>query len=248
MGKDTRTPEQARADREAEVDGLHEQLAVAVGQLVTSDDWRRALEFATKFRTYSFGNTLLIEQAHSLAYAQGRVQTPYPTHVANYTQWKSLGRKVPPGGYRILAPIKRRYASTTPQDASSWRKLDRWEKPRPDETVQLRVVSTRPTSVWDVALTTGDPLPELPRPQLLRGQAPVGLWDGLAEQIHAAGFTLHDAPDARSLGGANGTTNLRDRTVHVRADMDDAARARTLAHDPLIAPTGIRPGISPAMR
>src|SRR3546814_6288869 len=65
-------------------------------------------------------------------------------------------------------------------------------------------------------------------PTLLSGRAPAGLWEGLAAQVEALGFTLHQVPDAASIGGANGLTDFSTRKVSVRADMDDAARVKTL--------------------
>lgn len=51
---------------------------------------------------------------------------------------------------------------------------------------------------------------------LLDGQAPPGLWDGLAAQIRNHGFDLVDTPDAAALDGANGVTDYTGRTVAVR--------------------------------
>ena len=82
--------------------------------------------------------------------------------------------------------------------------------------------------------TSGEPVPERPRPRPLAGEAPAGLWEGLAAQVREHGFTLGDAPDApdaAALGGANGVTDFLARMVQVRADMDDAVRVRTLAHE-----------------
>lgn len=93
------------------------------------------------------------------------------------------------------------------------------------------MVGVRPAYVWDASQTAGDPLPELPAPELLEGEAPKGLWAGLAKQIEVAGFVLGEAPDAASIHGANGVTNYTERTVFVRADMDEAARVKTLAHE-----------------
>lgn len=42
-------------------------------------------------------------------------------------------------------------------------------------------------------------------------------------------------------------THWLKKTVHVRADMDPAARAKTLAHDPLTALTGDRSAVSSAV-
>ncbi len=49
-----------RAERDAKLEALHERLTAAVGGLVSGEDWRRAVEFAARFRSRSFGNTLLI--------------------------------------------------------------------------------------------------------------------------------------------------------------------------------------------
>ena len=94
------------AAREAKLDALQQELTDAVSGLVTSEDWRRALLFATRFRSRSFNNTLLIYAQHQQAYAQGRVPEPTPTHVAGFKQWQGLGRHVVKGqtGYGILAP------------------------------------------------------------------------------------------------------------------------------------------------
>lgn len=40
--------------REAKLDALHQKLTDSVSALVTGDDWRRALEFAARFRSRSF--------------------------------------------------------------------------------------------------------------------------------------------------------------------------------------------------
>ncbi|MDR0594007.1 MAG: ImmA/IrrE family metallo-endopeptidase [Bifidobacteriaceae bacterium] len=79
--------------------------------------------------------------------------------------------------------------------------------------------------------TSGGPVPERPGPKLLEGQAPTGLWDGLARLVEAHGFELSRVADAREISGANGVTNYLERTVKVRADMDDAAQVKTLTHE-----------------
>lgn len=85
--------------------------------------------------------------------------------------------------------------------------------------------------MWDVSQTDGTPIPEPPAPTLLEGQAPEGLWDGLATQVKAAGFELTQVPDAASIGGTNGLTDYMAKTVSVRSDMPEAARVKTLAHE-----------------
>lgn len=226
--------EEARAARDAKLDELHERLTGAVEQLVTGEDWRRALEFAAKFRTRSFGNGILIAAQHLAAFEAGRVPDPEPTYVAGYKQWQSLDRQVMKGqpGYMILAPVTGRFATSTPADADSWRRLGKFEKPRPGEIVRSKLVGVRPAYVWDVSSTSGDgEVPQPPRPVLLEGQAPDGLWDGLAALVEDRGFAVSTVEHAGLIGGANGRTDFTNRTVVVRADMDDLQMVKTLSHE-----------------
>ena len=227
------TIEDRQAARDVKLDELHEKLTGAVEELVSGDDWKRALTFTANFRSRSFNNTLLIWAQHQAAHEQGFVPDPMPSYVAGYKQWQDLGRQVQKGqpGYQILAPVTGRFASSTPANADSWRRLKKFEKPRPGEVMRSKMIGVRSAYVWDASQTAGDPLPELPAPTLLEGEAPTGLWEGLAKQVKAAGFALGDVPDTSSIHGANGVTNYTDKTVLVRADMDAAARVKTLAHE-----------------
>ncbi|CAM2989754.1 ArdC-like ssDNA-binding domain-containing protein [Skermania piniformis] len=225
--------ETTRTERDAKLDALHERLAVTVEQLVSGDDWRRALEFAARFRSRSFGNSLLIFAQHVDAYEKGRVPAPEPSYVAGYKQWQSLGRQVSKGqpGYMIFAPVTGRFASSTPQDAESWRRLGRFEKPKAGEVVRSRMVGAKPAYVWDVSQTTGDPIQERPVPHLLEGGAPAGLWEGLSALVQADGYRVLRVERAELIGGANGLTDFAARTVAVRTNMDPAAQVKTLAHE-----------------
>ncbi len=146
----------ARAAREAKLDALYERLTGAVEQLVSGGDWAGALALAARFRARSFANTILIFTQRQEAYGLGLVPDPVPSHVAGYRQWQQLGRRqVSKGqpGYQILAPVTGRFASATPQDAESWRRLGKGEKPRAGETVRTKMVGVRPAYVWDVSQT-----------------------------------------------------------------------------------------------
>src|SRR4051794_28315474 len=215
------TQVRGRAAREAKLEALQEQLSESVGALVTGEDWKRALTFAAQFRGRSFGNSMLIAAQHFAAYKEGRVPEPTPTYVAGFHQWLSLGRSVAKGqhGYGILAPVTGRFASFTPDDPNSWRRLARNEKPGPGEHARTRMIGVKPTYVWDISQATGDPVPELPRPTLLQGQAPAGLWDGLADQITAAGFELRLVSSATALGGADRLTDLPSPEASAPLDM-----------------------------
>jgi DNA primase len=150
-------------------------------------------------------------------------QRPGATMVAGYEAWQSLGRQVNKGerGIQILAPIIRRASRDVPAQPVEETAATPADDPRP------RITGFRVAYVWDVEQTSGDPLPQRPQPSLLHGQAPDGLWDRLADQLHARGFTLIRG----DCGDANGYTRFDTRTVQVRGDVDDAQAAKTLAHE-----------------
>ena len=178
----------AKSERDAKLDALRERLDDAVAALVTGEDWKRAMEFAARFRSRSWRNVCLIWAQHLAAYETGQTDAPTPTYVAGFNQWKALGRHVRKGvhGYQIFAPVTARFASSTPSDASSWQRLPKGARPGPGEVVRSQMVGTRVAYVWDVSGTVGADLPAQPEPpRLLRGQAPAGLWDGLASQVQA---------------------------------------------------------------
>jgi len=85
------------------VERLHEQLQKSLRALVSSDDWRQALEVAARFHDYSFANTRLI-------WVQATARGFTPTRVAGYRAWQKLGRQVNRGekGLQVLAPVTRK--------------------------------------------------------------------------------------------------------------------------------------------
>ncbi|WP_324276314.1 ImmA/IrrE family metallo-endopeptidase [Blastococcus brunescens] len=84
----------------------------------------------------------------------------------------------------------------------------------------------RVAHVFDISQTQGDPLPDI-TPELLTGDAPAALWEALAAQVAAHGYTL----TREACGQANGLTDPAARTVRVRPDVADAQAVKTLAHE-----------------
>lgn len=183
----------------------HEHLVRAIEDLVSGDDWLRFLRFAGRFHAYSASNALLI-----------LAQRPDATRVAGYKTWRTLGYQVRRGenGIAILAPIVTRRRPIDEED----------DRERPEVVRLLR--GFRVVHVFDIAQCDGPPTPEV-RPELLSGDAPGCLWDGLAAQVHALGFSL----ERGDCHGANGRTDFAAKTVRVRDDVEPAQAAKTLAHE-----------------
>jgi hypothetical protein len=185
---------------DARLQAVHEKLTASVEALASSESWAQMLTVAARFHRYSPNNVLLIS-----------VQRPEATLVAGYRTWQQLGRQVLRGeqGIAILAPVVTR------------------ADPEPDQETTDKVLrGFRVTHVFDLSQTDGKPLPET-GPSLLAGGSPRGLWDRLADQVHAAGFTL----DRGDCDAANGYTDHSRRHVRVRDDVSPGQASKTLAHE-----------------
>ncbi len=227
------TPKESTPTTTDKVTAAHDTLIGLVQGLQSSTDWRSALDTAARFHRYSFGNSLLIAASHARAYAEGRVPDPQPDLVAGYRTWQALGRQVLRGqqGHTILCPRTRTIRETSTPEGEE-RTSSRAEPPdAAGASVRRRVTGWTTATVFSLSQTEGDPLPFPPRPALLHGAAPPGLWDGLVTQLHNAGFDVVTVPASGDLGGANGVTNFTTRLVRVRTDIDDAAQVKTLAHE-----------------
>jgi antirestriction protein ArdC len=187
---------------DARLQAVHDQLTASVEALASSEAWAQMLKVAARFHRYSANNILLIA-----------LQKPEASLCSGYRGWQQLGRQVLRGerGIAILAPVVTRVEAGSDGE--------------PEERTKV-LRGFRVTHVWDVSQTDGKPLPDV-GPSLLAGGSPRGLWDLLADQVHAAGFTL----DRGDCGEANGYTNHVHKHVRVRADVSPAQASKTLAHE-----------------
>jgi hypothetical protein len=219
-----RTANPRRAATEDRLAATHARLIAAVAELANGEAWRRMLETAARFPSYSANNVLLIA-----------AQCPDATAVAGIRSWNALGRRVRAGekGIAILAPCLHRPKAgvaisaenqyPAPPAAHGRHSADRSEL----GPAAARLRGFRVVHVFDLAQTEGEPLPEI-RPQLLTGEAPRRLIEALAQRVEADGYTFSRGPCP---GGANGITDFTARTVRVRHDVPDAQVAKTLAHE-----------------
>jgi hypothetical protein len=185
-------------------------LQEALSRLVSSDDWRRYLEFAARFHSYSPLNVLLLMTQG----ASGRV--------AGYHTWRTVPAKeggtcrVTKGarGYRILAPLVRPY------------RIDDNDEEAP---LDCQLVGFKTVVVFDETQLVSPPAtPELQEPALLRGHGPVGLGRALLGVIAARGWRV-DLDE--SIAPANGCTDFHSHTVTLRPGLSQAQTAKTLAHE-----------------
>ncbi|MFZ0059366.1 MAG: ArdC-like ssDNA-binding domain-containing protein [Acidimicrobiales bacterium] len=139
------------------------QLAEGIANLATSDEWRRYLEFQSRFHRYSFNNVLLIAaQCHEA------------TQVAGFKSWRKLNRFVRTGekAIWILAPMVYR------RDGGA------------DGEAEREIRGFKFVPVFDVSQTEGQELPSVC--SRLVGDDPAGHFARLATVAQSLGFVVED--------------------------------------------------------
>ena len=200
--------------------------------MVSGGDWQAYLALQARLHGYSPANVLLISAQHAAAFESGAVASPDPGRVAGFAMWRALGRNVVRGqrGYAILVPHYRRRAD--PSAAEGGASGPGLEPPEGGDSGDgRRLAGFGVAHVFSEYQTAGVPLPAGPRPVLLEGTAPAGLVEATTALIKASGLRVELAANAADLGGANGVTDWSVGLVRVRADMDEAARCKTLLHE-----------------
>ncbi|MEE8574700.1 MAG: ArdC family protein [Thermodesulfobacteriota bacterium] len=184
----------------------HKKLVEGIKQVIESESFRELIEFSTKFKNYSFGNTLMIW-----------TQRKDANHVAGMIAWNSLGRKVNKGerGITIFAPIfkkvKKKDAETGTEEGA--------------EIERSRPIGFRAVRVWDVTQTTGKPVPEL------KIETPV--MDGDREELYLkivlASPVSVGYEEIKS--GANGYYMPKEQKIVIAKNLKAEQRSKTLLHE-----------------
>jgi antirestriction protein ArdC len=191
--------------RKAQAEALHAWILDQVQQLSESGQWRRFLDFARSFHTYSLNNLLLI-----------LAQRPDATMVAGFGQWQGKGRQVRKGETSIkIFGYSTKKTTETDDDTTD---------------PQERIVRFFPVlSVFDISQT--DPIPGASVPenpaQQLTGENDHGVFGSLTAHLEGNGWAV----SRQALARANGYTHPDQRTVVVGRGLGPEQAAKTLIHE-----------------
>ena len=142
------------ADRKNQIKELTDRLEEGVREVFESGRYEEYLRVMSKFHHYSYQNILLIQ-----------MQKPDAIRVAGYEAWKKkFGRQVNKGekAIKILAPAPYK----TKKEMEVIDQITHKPMKRPDgstvtEEVEVTIPAFRVANVFDVAQTSGRPLPNL---------------------------------------------------------------------------------------
>lgn len=196
-------PHYGEPTREDRARDAIETLEHGIDSILSSEAFASYLHMLGRFHSYSFGNVLLI-----------RAQRPEATRVAGYRKWSELGRQVRKGerGIKILVPFKHK---AVPAE----------ENGEDDVIIKGFGVGT----VFDVAQTDGDPLPDPPEVERLDGASDDGmrLFVDLIDYLE-----LQNVSVAReNTQPANGYFDPLHRRVALDVDLSGDQATKTLTHE-----------------
>jgi len=181
--------------------------------ILDSEGFAAYLKTMARFHTYSFRNVLMI-----------LAQRPEATQVAGYKTWQTLGRQVQKGekGIVIFVPHKKRLRESLdmPND----------ERPAGEAEQPTHVVTGYGLGrVFDVAQTTGEPLPEAPEPINLNGESETGT----RIDRRLSRFLIEDGVrlSVEDTGRANGYYRPAQRLIALSDRLTGDQRVKTLVHE-----------------
>lgn len=219
------TPEE-RAER---IETARAQLAAGVENLASEGGWKQFVA-SRRWLNYSVSNQLMI-----------LMQCPEATDVRPLKAWNDAGCRMRKGEtqIRIWKPTRRRVEveqQAAPAEGAAS------ESAASTEAAALVRSGFILVPVVDVSQLVEPPATVEPAlPVELLGDAPAGLWDGLAKQVAAAGYAL----ERGDCGTAYGWADHIDHVVRVREQVEPAQAAKTLCHElahVLLGHTGATPG------
>ena len=198
---------------------ITDKLEEGLKELFESGKYKNYLSTMSKFHNYSVNNTLLIA-----------LQRPDASLVAGYQAWqKNFNRHVNKGerGIRILAPapykIKEERDKLDPVTGEVM--LDKDGMPQTEE-VEVKIPAFRAVSVFDVAQTEGEPLPELEAKELL------STVEGYEDFIKAVTYVAPVPIGFEDIPGASkGYFNIGENRIAVQEGMSESQTLKTMVHE-----------------
>lgn len=200
-----------------DMNSILKSLETGVENIFTGDKYAQYLQTMSKFHRYSFNNTLLIA-----------MQRPDATLVTGYRNWQSMGRQVKKGekGITILAPapIKRKREQEI-LDQNHKPLLDADGKPRTEE-VEVVIPRFKPTTVFDISQTDGEPIETLAPEELTEAVADYDLFMEAITAVSPVPIRFDEIA-----GEAKGYYHSVDKEIVIQKGMSDSQTIKTAIHE-----------------
>jgi hypothetical protein len=174
-------------------------------KLRSSAAFKEYLKFQSKFTRYSYQNTLWL-----MAQSGGQA-----TQVASYNAFKSMGRYVKKGAKAlyVMAPVTKMVK-------------DEKEGADKEEAKVRKIVSYRPTPVFDISQTVGKELPQMPIERL---EGRVDAYDAIVEAVRY--YCSPVSVEFRPIETQENGYYEKDKRIVVDEAMEPNQKLKTLLHE-----------------
>ena len=200
-----------------DMNSILKSLETGVENIFTGDKYAQYLQTMSKFHRYSFNNTLLIA-----------MQRPDATLVTGYRNWQSMGRQVKKGekGITILAPapIKRKREQEI-LDQNHKPLLDADGNPRTEE-VEVVIPRFKPTTVFDISQTDGEPIETFAPEELTEAVADYDLFMEAITAVSPVPIRFDEIA-----GEAKGYYHSGDKEIVIQKGMSESQTIKTAIHE-----------------
>ncbi|MGN0399383.1 MAG: YodL domain-containing protein, partial [Blautia sp.] len=200
-----------------DMNSILKSLETGVENIFTGEKYTQYLQTMSKFHRYSFNNTLLIA-----------MQRPDATLVTGYRNWQSMGRQVKKGekGITILAPapIKRKREQEI-LDQNHMPLLDADGNPRTEE-VEVVIPRFKPTTVFDISQTDGEPIEILAPEELTEAVADYDLFMKAITAVSPVPIRFDEIA-----GEAKGYYHSGDKEIVIQKGMSESQTIKTAIHE-----------------
>lgn len=209
----------AEKDRNQRMKEITERLEQGVKDIFTSEMYANYLRTMSQFHSYSFNNTLLIH-----------LQKPEASLVAGYQTWqKKFHRQVRRGekGIQIIAPAPIRTREEIEKvDPATMEPVLKPDGTPEMEEVEYTIPRFRVTTVFDIAQTEGEPLPELETPELLGSVENYEIFMQAIRDISPAPIRFDEIES-----GAKGYYSSVDKEIVIQESMSESQTMKTGIHE-----------------
>lgn len=202
MSKYTR---KSNEEKRNEVKEIMNKLEEGVTNIFSSDEYKKCLDFFSKFHNYSYGNIILI-----------MLQNPCASSVASFTTWKSLGCKVKKGSkaLKILCPVPYKYKKEIESEDGSV------------EEIEQQGLRFKLGNVFDISQVEGE-IPSITKQLKGNSEELKSIID--YSIINSPIEIIID--DKLNGNSSNGYYHLIDKDIHVKEELDDLHKIKTIVHE-----------------
>ena len=188
---------------------IYNKLVEGVEKIINNGEYEKFLKFSKNFHKYSFNNIVLIFS-----------QNPNATMVAGFKAWQKMNRKLKKGakGIQIMYPIKRTYTKKIEGQSSLIE-----DSTDNKDTKQIEFFTYRPTYVFDISDTVGDPLPL--DSGKINSDSMIDFFNFLKE------YSPYPIEEDELYGGCNGYWNSNNKKIVLKKWLSIDDKTSVLLHE-----------------